>query len=290
MLKRPPFPLGLVVAALSLSACASVQNQPQAPFQTPRSFIYAPASGAGATLRATTDSGAADVARIAARIAEEPHLTPGARPRRVEGAAVPLIHDSPEGQALSLIPGPVALAEGDPADRCAARAAATGPDLRTAAEGALHFCLLQLSTLSPPAGSDCGCRLLAAGDRLFAPPAAFRYAPGVSARLVSRKAGIDLAMVAVESPDRADQRRLLLRPTSGGTPGEARIAEDGAATLTLDGEIWTGRAIVEGFDRGRRRERLYLTRDDGARMALIVGWEPVAYAMERKRLLAWPAT
>lgn len=290
MLKRPPFKLGLVVAALALTACTSVQNQPDSREREARSFIFAPLGGGAPALRASSESAVAEVARVAARIVEEPHLTPGYRSRRVEGAAVPLIHDSPEGRALELIAGPVALAEGDPAAQCPARAAAAAPELQGAAEGALRFCLAQLDALSPPAAPGCGCRLLAAGDTLLAPPAAFQYAPGVSARLVSRQAGIDLAMVAVESPDRVGERRLMLRPTPDGVPGEARIAEDGAATLLLAGQTWTGRAIAEGFERGRRKERLYLTRPDGARLAVIVGWEPVAYAMERKRLLAWPAT
>ena len=290
MLKRPPFLLGLVVAALLTSGCSSARNQPDSGERGPRSFIYAPAAAGGASLRAASESDAAEVARTAERIAEAPHLIPGYRPRRVESAAIPLIHDSPEGRALALFPAPVALAEGDPAERCAARAAVAGRDLRGSIEGALNICLAQLAELSPPAGPECGCRLLAAGDKLFAPPAAFRYAPGISARVVSRGAGLDLTLVAEERYDADGGRVLLLRPAPGGGEAAARIGEDGTATLVLDGRTWKGRAIAEGFERGRRRERLYLTREDGARLALIVGWEPVAYAMERERLLTWSAS
>ncbi len=195
---------------------------------------------------------------------------------------MPILHGSPEGRGFLALPNPRAFAMGEPTGSCPARAAAPGATRREAAETALAACHAQLAARDGAA--DCGCRVLLLDDVALAEPAAYAYAPGVYARLSAPALGLDLDLSAREAAAPGGVRRLLLSPIMA----EGAIGPDGAAELRLGPDIWRGRSVVEGLSRGRLKERMFLTRDDGASLTLIVGWEPLAFAMERERLLTPP--
>ncbi|MEM1314256.1 MAG: hypothetical protein AAGI51_06865 [Pseudomonadota bacterium] len=219
-----------------------------------------------------------EAVRIAGLVAARPRGV-----RRVDEAALPLVHSSPEGLALLAAKGrPRALALGAPRRSCPARAAGVGGDLAAATRAALSACFAELAA----AGADpaCGCEALIVGEAALSTQAAFNYAPGVSARLVSPDLGLDLDMAAAEEAGEDGARRLVLRPAPGGE-AVLRVAPDGTARMRFAEAEWTGRREAEGLSRGRYRERFAMTRADGAaRLVLSAGWEPLEYALARDRL------
>ncbi|MEM6742638.1 MAG: hypothetical protein AAF676_02735, partial [Pseudomonadota bacterium] len=95
--------------------------------------------GGGSTAVAEDPSRIAAAARDSARIA----AAVAARPRgvrRVDEAALPLVHASPEGRALLTAPGAGALVLGRPRAQCPARAAGAGADPEAAAREAFAAC------------------------------------------------------------------------------------------------------------------------------------------------------
>ncbi|MEO1689266.1 MAG: hypothetical protein AAFU61_15330, partial [Pseudomonadota bacterium] len=211
--------------------------------------------------------------------------------RRLPAEALPLIWSSPEGRRLLAAAGSGAgagaLTVGAPADRCPARAAGEGATPLAAAEASIRACFAQLAEAG--ADPDCGCRTLAAGDAALAERGAYAYAPGVSARLVSRDLGVDLTFAAREAEDEEGRRRLELigagaAPLTVALDGAGGAGGAGGARLNWRG-VWRGPRRAEGLTRGRFRERFVLTREgDGARLTLAVGWEPAAYAADFRRL------
>ncbi|MGM0583083.1 MAG: hypothetical protein ACQEUZ_00290, partial [Pseudomonadota bacterium] len=179
------------------------------------------------------------------------------------------------------------LAVGADAQLRRVRAWARGEDLAGAARGALRACFAQLRA-SGGAAPDCGCRVIAAGDALLGEAEDFAYATGVSARLISADLDLDLDATAREDTAPQGGRRLLLSPVPGPDPAELRIGADGEARLSMDGQVWRGRRLADGLSRGRFRERAYLEREDGARLTVMAGWPPVAFALARRELLRWP--
>jgi hypothetical protein len=222
-------------------------------------------------------SAAADAARIAAFARRD-------ATRPLPADAVPLLHGAPEGAAFLAMPRPRAFALGEPAARCPARSVASGLTPVAAAESALRRCFAALEA-AEGADPDCGRAVAVLDGALLLPPAAFAYAPGVSARLISPEAGLALHLVADEAVGPDGARRLALGPAD--PPAEALIRPDGSAELRLGDEVWTGRRTAEGLVRGRYRERLVLTRErDGARGVLAVNWDPADWEEARARVLA----
>ncbi|WP_339948551.1 hypothetical protein [uncultured Albimonas sp.] len=214
-------------------------------------------------------------------------------PRPAEAAALPILYGSPEGRRFLSRPaggaqGSRAFALGEPADICPARVETGGPSPDAAASAALEACFaaLEAADAPPPGAQGCGCRLAALDDAALAAPDAFDYAPGVSARLVSPDLDIDVDLAASEAAGPDGDRVVALYP-SPGAPALILVSPDGAARMLLHGREWTGSRTVEGLSRGRYRERIALVRDDGARAILSIGWDPVAYAAERRRLTRW---
>ena len=279
---------------LCLAACGADPTQLNMTATLTESLIFStsnmPVPATVAQTAAQTPAAAAAAARIAAGLEAQaaarrgPPTPPGA-PRLAPASAAALLQGAPEGRAFLAMTGPRALAVGEPPAACPARAAAAGSGPVAAAEAALRACLGQLAA-ARAAGPDCGCRTLALGGAALAPLEAFAYAPGVSARLISDAAGLDLTLVATEDADPDGTRLLRFHPSPGDGPAEARIAPDGAVRLTLGRDLWQGTRTADGMQRGRLRERLVLTRPDGARLVVAVGWEPEAFALARDRLLA----
>ncbi|SFI39161.1 hypothetical protein [Albimonas pacifica] len=277
------------IALLAAGACSVVHPADRQPNPGPVSFRFAAFGAAPQALIAPDRAAVAEVADRAARIATRPPSDMGPRPPRpAEAAALPLLYGSPEGRRFLSRPvgggSSRAFALGEPAQSCPARIEAAGADPRSAAQAALEACFDALAAAG--AGADCGCRAVALDDAALAPPAVFDYAPGVSARLVSPDLDIDVDLAASESAAPDGERLLALYP-SPGTPALILVAPDGGARMLLHGREWTGSRTVEGLSRGRFRERIALVRDDGARAILSVGWDPVAYAAERRRLTRW---
>jgi hypothetical protein len=195
-------------------------------------------------------------------------------PSRIEEAAAPFLHGSPAGRRFLAAPLPRALALGDPPERCPALGFADGPGAGGVASRALADCLALLEARG--ADADCGCRVIALDDALTAPREAFRYAPGVSARLIGPIAAADRLLIAEEraAPDGRSVRVAFIGP--GGPVAVADLAEDGSARLIElgTGALWTGRREAIGWRRGRLAERLLLERTDGAPLIAVIGLEP----------------
>jgi hypothetical protein len=141
--------------------------------------------------------------------------------------------------------------------------------------------------------------VIALDDLVLGPPESLSYARGVSAHAISRALDVDEYLVAEEAPgDLAEgeegNRLLLFRPAGAplsSAPLIASITPAGDAKLLWggDGDVaFTGRRISDGLRRGRYAERLYLTDKDGRRLTVLIGYEPVEYAVRRRQLLAWP--
>lgn len=283
------------VAMLATAACETV-HQPAVDARSPQiTFRFAGWGAAPQTFLAADEGAVTEVVERTLRIVGRPASSDGPRPPRPsEASSLPLLFASPEGRIFLSRPaggssGSRAFAIGEPALTCPARVEAGGATPQAAGEAALRSCFDSLHAADPVAPASCGCRLLALDDAALAPPALFDYAVGVSARLISTDLGLDVDLAATERPVPDGGRLLVLYP-SPALPALVHVGPDGAAEMLLYDRTWTGRRMVEGLSRGRYRERLALERDDGARAILSVGWDPVAYAAERRRLTRWPGT
>ncbi len=269
----------LAAAAALLAGCAAPRTAGPDPLAEPR-LVRAPSPPAFVSLRPEEDR---DVAAAAAAYARA--LEAGERRARPVGPRqTPILYGSPEGRAfLDLPPEARAMAIGAPPRSCPARVVAGS------SEAAMSACRAALAAADAPDG--CGCVIIADGSALIAPEAAFAYAPGVSARILSRAFDLDLTLVAREEAARDGGRRLLFHPA----PGDrltVDIAPDGAATATWDGPdgraVLRGRRIADGLRRGRYAERIAAQDEAGRRILIIVGFEPVEFAVRRRELTRWP--
>jgi len=281
------------ICLFAAGACSSVHPVQPAPNPGAVPFRFAAHGTAPQALIAPDRGAVAEVSERAARIVSRTPSEMGPRPPRpAEAAALPLLFGSPEGRRFLSRPaggaaGSRAFALGEPAQSCPARIEAGGPSPRGAAQAALEACFDALDAAGAgTVAGGCGCRVAALDDAALAGPDTFDYAPGVSARLVSTDLDIDVDLAASEA-DAQDGERLLALYPSPGTPALVLVAPDGRARMLLHGREWTGERTVEGLSRGRFRERLALVRDDGARAILAIGWDPVAFAAERRRLTRW---
>ncbi|MDF2232150.1 hypothetical protein P2H44_06250 [Albimonas sp. CAU 1670] len=283
----------VLALALGASACGAVHTTDATAENRAPSFRFA-AYGTAPQALIAPDRGAVDaVAERAGRIVSRAPSDAGPRPPRpAEASSLPLLHASPEGRRFLSRPaggtaGSRAFALGEPERSCPARVEAGGTGPAEAAAAALDACFAALDAAhAPPAGAPCGCRLVALNDAALAPAESFDYAPGVSARLTSADLDIDVDLSASEAEGTDGSRVLALYP-SPGTPALIRVEPDGRARMLLHGREWSGSRTVEGLSRGRYRERIALVRDDGVRAILAIGWDPVAYAAERRRLTRW---
>jgi hypothetical protein len=283
--------IGLVLA---LAGCATVPVSERVGVE-PATRLLAPVSPPVIEAKGVEDLvQARQIADLAtyARIAERP------RSRPVEAARLPFLSEAPVAQAFLSGDGPRALARGEPSNICPAIGLAAPGEAASngaAAELALRRCLSELSDVD----GDCGCRVLALGDVLTAPPAEFVYAPGVSARLIRLDDGDEATLVAEERQrsDGPEGVRLWFLAADG-PRAVGDLGEDGRAEVTLlqnrDGVLtpvrrYQGRRQIEGYRRGRLAERLYLRDDDGNRMIALIGYEPSEFSERAKDLRAWPA-
>jgi hypothetical protein len=269
--------VALALAGLLLAGCAD-RPAPAPPSQRFASFASAPA------IVARDD---AEVATAQARAQRIGALGAGAGATRIEEAAAPFLHGSPAGRRFLAARPPRALALGDPPERCPALGLAEGRT--SAASDALSACLAQLRQRG--ADGACGCRIVALDDALTAPPERFRYAPGVSARLIGPAAGAGRLLIAEEraAPDGRSVRVAFSGPD--GPVAAADLAEDGAARLVdlETGALWTGRREPVGWRRGRLAERLLLEGPGGARLIALIGFEPDEMADAGAALARWRA-
>ncbi len=280
----------ILATALSLSllgACAQTNSASVSPDD--QNLLKLPDAPALFVALAPSDADeiAAAAAGFAARLGDWSHPA-----RRIAPSVAPLLDWSPEGRAF--LDAPVsgrAFAVGIPELTCPARVSSEGADGVQAGIAALGACQSQLAAAGAP--ETCGCALLAVDDALLAPQEVYAYAPGVSARIDSPELGLDLYLVAGESADAEGGRRLDFHPA----PGErlsADIAPDGHATVRWQDEsgetvVFDGRRIGDGLRRGRFAERIFATDPEGRRIRIIIGFEPVEYAVRRRELTRWPA-
>lgn len=212
------------------------------------------------------------------------------RPTRLEAAQIGLLYGDPQGRAFVETLGPRALAQGEPANQCPALALGRGPDKPAAARSALQSCFAALQ-----GRADCGCRLLAEGDRLLASASHFSYALGVSAALVDPAGGREMALVAEERPvaTRPDSSVVWLLGFQGPV-GALHLEPDGTAALALLSEgptnapKWFGRHHAEGFRRGRIARRAFVSDAQGRERILLVGFEAQELAERHAELLEPP--
>ncbi len=286
----PPVAAGLTLALLALGGCGTLPPAPE------RTVL----AGSDIGLKTLTQPPAPPeiVARspadppLAAAGASEDRLAALAGRERAErrpGPEIAFFFESPLGRAYLASGRGKALARGAPADSCPALGASldqTSP--RAAAEQALARCLD-----ARPAGAElrCGCRLIAAGDVLLAPPETFAYARAIGGRLIARLDGdrID-APVVIDGPDHTETgargpRRVLLRSPSGPV-GALALDADGGATLDLGARRLSGAWAPEGFRRGRLAGAISLSGADGSRALVLIGYEPAEMAARRDELLA----
>ena len=205
--------------------------------------------------------------------------------RWTEAAQVGLLFGSPEGKTFLAAPAGRALVRGEPAESCPALNVATGRTDDTATDGALRACLREMSERS-----DCGCRVIARGDRLLAPRDDFQYAIGVATQVIAPNTGKQLSMTAEERmiPGRPGSRRLWMLSVLGPF-GMLQTEPDGRAAFVLSrsGKRYDGVHRADGFRRGRVARRAYLTAADGSRMIVLVGYEDAELKENRATLSAW---
>ncbi len=212
------------------------------------------------------------------------------RPTRLEAAQIGLLYGSPEGRAFVETMGPRALAQGEPPAQCPALTVGRGASGEAAAREAFEGCFAALAERE-----DCGCRLLAEGDRLLAGAPWFSYALGVSAALVDPQSKREMTLVAEERavPSRPGASTVWLLGFDG-PKGALHLEADGAASLALLSEgrasnpQWRGQAYAEGFRRGRVARRVFLTDAQGRERILLVGFEAQEMAERHDELLEPP--
>ncbi|MEM9761477.1 MAG: hypothetical protein AAF968_03030, partial [Pseudomonadota bacterium] len=204
---------------------------------------------------------------------------------RVRAAEVPILSQTTLGLAFLDLPGPRALAYGDPPQRCPAVGLSTpGASGRAmAVETALGACFAELERRRDtlPAGDEpCGCRLGALDNVVLLSREQTVYARGTAARLRAPALGLDGLFVADPAPNGG----VLLSDASGPFAFVAFDRGEGTASLVfLDtpGTLFRGRDLAVGFRRGRLARRLYLQDAAGRQVSLLIGFAPAeldAYA------------
>lgn len=234
-------------------------------------------------------------ARRRAGLASFERLSEQSRSRTVEAARLPFLYESPAATAYLNQTGARALARGEPPATCPALGIADSTDAKVneeAAVVALSRCLGDLDT----GREGCNCKLLALGDVLTAPVEDFVYARGVSATLIGLPGG-DIRLVAEERAlpgDDGATRLWFLAPN--GTRAIAELSAEGDALFALvrenNGSLETerefrGRRETDGYRRGRLAERLYLNDASGARLVVLIGFEPAELAERGDDLRTW---
>ncbi len=274
-------------------ACAPIEanrgdSQPsQKLYQAPPGpvFVAAPAGDEAA-------SAVAETAGAAVRFARS--VSPNDRGvRPLEAVAAPILYGAPEGREFLTTAGPRAFSIGAPPAECPARSYGAGPTFPAATRASLEGCFARLRAARRDGRGDCGCLVVAIGDMIIAPPETLAYASGVSARVIAPDFGEERYLVAEELAGANGDRLLAFRaagaPSTG--PMVASVAPDGAAeVLWRDAEdvAFSGRRISDGLRRGRYAERLYVEDDAGRRLIVLIGYEPVEYAVKRQELTTWP--
>lgn len=314
--RRGPTLAALLIAATASGCAALPTTVAFTPSVIDAARLVQPPAPPTLVARKPSDVSALSRAAGPARLAELA-ARPGAR--RFEGPQIPFFFESALGRAYLRSDEGRAIARGEPAESCPQFGAAfDAPDPKTAAERALDQCLVARDH----AHAACGCRLLAAGSTLLAPPEAFAYPRGVAVEAIPldaklRPAGATAALVAEERYEprgaladktaprvsgmsaaerdalAAGARRLWLLGLSGPIGG-LDLAADGAARLTvLDGgrealrpvRLLEGRWRAEGYRRGRLALLAGLESADGERLVILVGYEPAELDAERARLI-----
>lgn len=209
------------------------------------------------------------------------------RPTRLEAAQVGLLYGDPQGRAFVGIDGPRALAQGEPAKQCPALTLGRGPDEPAATRMALQSCFAALA-----GRADCGCRLLAEGDRLLASASHFAYALGVSAVLVDPAARKEMTLVAEERAVEGAPGAAVVWLLGFKEPiGALHLEPNGAAALALLSEgrardpQWIGRHEAVGFRRGRVARRAFVRNAQGQERVVLVGFEAQELAERHAELL-----
>ena len=198
--------------------------------------------------------------------------------------ALPFLTSTEAGKRFLSAAAPRALARGMPARACPAAAmasAAPGTPRAEVAGQALLSCLARLG----PERTGCGCRIVALDDLVTVPREDTAYATGTSARMRSAALGIDLLLVAEETPGGGTLLRDLRGPVA-----RLENGENDAVTLLFHatGRRFEGYRIAVGFRRGRIAERVYVVDADGNRLSLLIGFEPGELAGRAGAWLAWP--
>jgi len=225
------------------------------------------------------------LARRVAERARSDSLIKADDARRITVDALPYLAGSEAGQRFLRHGGPRALARGMPALSCPATGLATEPSStprgRLAAL-ALERCLAALA----PEHTDCGCRVIAINDVLTIPREDAAYATGVTARIRAPAIGLDGVLVA----EAEGEDRVLLRDLNGPVAQiRRRPGERVVVTFEASGARYAGRAIKEGYRRGRIAERIYASDREGNRLSLLIGFPPDELAQRAGAWLAWPA-
>jgi len=228
------------------------------------------------------------VARVAAERAVEDELARRESSRYVGVDSLPLLTATQTGRRFLAARSPRALARGTPPEGCPAAAVASADTLGGAptragvAIAALTECLRRIE----PSMTGCGCRVVALDNMVTVPQSDVAYATGTSARLRSAALKKDLLLVAEEG----DSGETFLRDLAGPVASVTR-GEDHTVTVRLadSDRVFSGRSIPVGFRRGRLAERIYAEDSTGARLSLLIGFEPDELAQSAGAWLAWPS-
>lgn len=202
---------------------------------------------------------------------------------RVQAHALPWLSGSAEGRAFLSLPAPRVVVRGVPARQCPVARVSGGPeapDLPSLVVRTLRACVA-----GAPVG--CGCQVVALDDLVLSPREDLAYATGVAARLRLERPRMDRLLVAEEvGPDRTMLRDLT------GPVADLTIGPDGTARIVFaaDGPAYAGVARSTGYRRGRRTWVVDAADPEtGARLRLLIGFEPDEMAASAGALLAWGA-
>lgn len=191
---------------------------------------------------------------------------------------LPFLRQSPAGRAFSAIEGARVLVRGEPAAYCPVAMAVPVPEgarVETTLS-ALRACIDRLAT------PDCGCRVLAMDNTALVPRTDLTYAGRITVRAEAPALGLDGLLVAEEGADGTETLYDLTGPV--GT-----VSHDGdRVDVRIGGRTFSGTRRLVGFRRGRLAQRVYATDETGARIALLIGFDPDEIAQFAGGWLAWP--